>query len=326
MYLTGKAQALSVKSKKKMPEKIKKTLLDLWQVFKNTAINWNASGPWRQSAILAYYSIFSLPALLLIIIVVAGYFFGEAAVAREMSEQISDMIGKDTARVLETTIANAAETGSSTVAMLMGVGILLFGATTVFYHLQVSLNRIWGVVPKPRQAFLKYIKDRLLSFSLILIIGFLLMVSLIVTSLLAALSDWIKHHWPEVILPVINLANYLISIIVVGTLFALMFKILPDAIIRWRSVIVGGLLTALLFSLGQYGLSIYFQTSDPASVYGAAGALILILIWVSYVAMILLFGAEFTRQWANQFGHGIKPKSNAELIDEPGDAYVEITE
>ncbi len=309
-----------------MAEKVKKTLIDLWHVFKNTAINWNASGPWRQSAILAYYSIFSLPALLLIIIVMAGYFFGEAAVAREMSEQIGDMIGKETARVIEATIANAAKTGSSTLAMLMGVGFLLFGATTVFYHLQVSLNRIWGVVPKPKRAFLKYLTDRLLSFSLIIIIGFLMMISLIITSLLAALSDWITHHWPEVILPLINLANYLISIVVVGTLFALMFKILPDAIIRWRSVIVGGILTALLFSLGQYGLSIYFQLSDPASVYGAAGALILILIWVSYVAMILLFGAEFTRQWANQFGHGIKPKSNAELIDDQEPTFNNLTE
>ncbi len=309
-----------------MPGKIKKTLTDLWQVFKNTAIRWNAAGPWRQSAILAYYSIFSLPALLLIIIVMAGYFFGEAAVAREMSEQIGDMIGKETARAIEATIANAAETGSSALAMLMGVGFLLFGATTVFYHLQVSLNRIWGVVPKPKRAFIKYLIDRLLSFSLILIIGFLMMISLVITSLLAALSDWITHHWPEVTLPLINLINYLISIVVIGTLFALMFKILPDAIIRWRSVIVGGLLTALLFSLGQYGLSLYFQMSDPASAYGAAGAIILLMIWVSYVAMILLFGAEFTRQWANQFGHGIKPKSNAELIDDQKQTFANLTE
>jgi len=309
-----------------MAGNVKKTLIDLWQVFKNTAIRWNAAGPWRQSAILAYYSIFSLPALLLIIIVMAGYFFGEAAVAREMSEQIGDMIGKETARVIEATIANAAETGSSTLAMLIGVGFLLFGATTVFYHLQVSLNRIWGVVPKPRQAFLKYLRDRLLSFSLILIIGFLMMISLIITSVLATLNDWITHHWPEVMLPLINLTNYLISIVVIGTLFALMFKILPDAIIRWRSVIVGSILTALLFSLGQYGLSIYFQMSDPGSVYGAPGAIILLMIWVSYVAMILLFGAEFTRQWANQFGHGIKPKSNSKLIEDPEQSFSTQTE
>ena len=299
---------------------------DLWEVVKNTAIHWNESGPWRQSAILSYYSIFSLPALLLIIIVIAGYFFGEDAVSRELSTQISDMIGKETARTVEIMVANAAETGSSTLAMLAGIGFLLFGATTVFYHLQVSLNRIWGVMPKPKQALLKYMKDRLLSFGLVLIIGFLLLMSLMVTTLLAILGDWLTEYWPKITSPLVSIANRSVSLIVPATLFALMFKILPDAIIRWRSVWIGAIITAVLFAIGQWGLGVYFNKTDPASVYGAAGAIILILIWVSYVAMILLFGAEFTRQWANKFGHGIKPKGSAVLIENVSDIITGIPE
>ncbi len=307
--------------------KTKKTFWhDLWLVIKDTSIHWNASSPWRQSAILAYYAIFSLPALMLITIVIAGSLFGEETVSDELTGQIAEMLGKDAAKTVEAMVANVAETGSSTLAMWTGIGFLLFGATSVFYHLQVSLNKIWGVIPRPRQAFLKYAKDRLLSFGLVLAIGFLLLLSLLVTSLLAILGDWLKTQWPQVTASLLNLSNYAISLTVITVLFALMFKVLPDAIIRWRSVWVGALLTAILFTLGQYGLSVYFSLSNPASAYGAAGAVILILIWTSYVAMILLYGAEFTRQWANRFGHGIRPKNNAILVEDSNDPRAEITE
>ncbi len=309
-----------------MYTKAKRTALTLWGVFRDTYLRWNASGPWRQSAILAYYAILSLPALMLIVIVIAGTLFGEEAVSRELSVQIEDSIGKDAARTVENMVANAAETGSSTLAMLVGIGLLLFGATSVFYHLQLSVNRIWGVVPRPKRAFLKYVKDRVLSFGLVLAIGFLLLLSLLVTSLMAILSDWIKEQWPVYIPEVFAVANYLISLLLTTVLFALMFKLLPDAVIRWRSVWVGALITALLFALGQYGLSIYFGRSDPGSVYGAAGSVILIMIWSSYVAMILLFGAEFTRQWAKAFGHGIRAKENAELVEEGDDGLLERVE
>ncbi|MFN2394556.1 MAG: YihY/virulence factor BrkB family protein [Bacteroidales bacterium] len=298
-----------------MKRKIKPLLKDLWEVIKNTAIRWDEANPWRQSAIIAYYSIFSLPALLLIIIVMTGFFYGEAAVSNQLSEQIEDLVGKDAANAVETMVANAAETGSSRIAFIAGIGFLIFGATTVFYQLQLSLNRIWGVVSKPQKAFLKYLKDRLFSFGLIIAIGFLMLLSLIVNSLLSMLGDWLKTQWPDIISSVMNFSNYIISLVVITVMFALMFKILPDAIIRWRSVWVGAFLTALLFGLGQFGLSMYFSYSDPGSVYGAAGSVILLLVWISYVAMILLFGAEFTRQWALKFGHGIKPKESAELID-----------
>ena len=299
----------------KVNDTSKKFLVDLWDVFKKTAIRWDEANPWRQSAIIAYYSIFSLPALLLIIIVMTGYFFGEDAVSNRLSYQIEDMVGKETASVVESMIANAADPGTSRIAFWAGLGFLIFGSTTVFYQLQLSLNHIWGVVPKPRKAFLKYLKDRLFSFGLIVAIGFLLLISFILNSLISIMGDWLKTQWPDTISSLLNITNYLIGLIVVTILFSLMFKILPDAIIRWKSVWVGSLLTAVLFGLGQWGLSFYFSKADPGSVYGAAGSVILILLWASYVSMILLFGAEFTRQWAIKFGHGIKPKESAELVD-----------
>ena len=308
-------------TKKTTGQILKKFFIDLWEVFKNTFIRWNQSGPWRQSAILAYYAIFSLPALLLVVIALVGYFYGQEATSQQLSMRIAEWIGDESAEMIEKTIANVSDTGSTTLAVIIGVGLLLFGATTIFFHLQLSLNRIWGVIPKPKKALLKYAKDRLLSFGLILAVGFLLLVSMLLNSLLAILGDWINSQWAGAHKPLMLISNYGLSLGATVTLFAMMFKFLPDAIIRWRSVWVGALLTALLFALGQYGLRIYFSNFDPASAYGAAGAMILILIWASYVSMILLFGAEFTRQWANKFGHGIRPKKNATLFSDMHERY-----
>ena len=290
-------------------------LRDFWDVIKKTVYRWDQADPWRQSAILAYYSIFSLPALILIVIIMAGYFLGEESVSEELYTQIADLLGSDVARNVDIMVTNVAETGTSLTTFLVGLGFLIFGATTVFYHLQLSLNRIWGVVPKPKKAFLKYLKDRLFSFGLVLSIGFLLMISLIMNSILSIMGSWLMDMWPETVSYLMNFFSYFGSLLVVTTLFALMFKILPDAVIRWRSVYLGAFLTALLFALGQFGLSLYFRMLEPGSVYGAAASVILILIWTSYMAMIILFGAEFTRQWAIKFGHGIKAKDSAELMD-----------
>jgi membrane protein len=298
-----------------MMKKVLIVLKDFWDVLKKTAIRWDQANPWRQSAILAYYSIFSLPALILIMTIIAGYFLGEESVSDEVHAQVADLLGDDVAGMVDTMVANVAETGTSLTTFLLGLGFLIFGATTVFYQLQLSLNLIWGVVPKPRQAFLKYLKDRLFSFGLVLSLAFLMLISLLLNSILSLMGGWIVQFWPQILSPFMAASSYAISLIVITTLFALMFKILPDAVIRWRSVYVGAFLTSLLFALGQFGLSMYFQLSEPASVYGAAASIILILIWTSYVAMIILFGAEFTKQWAIKFGHGIKPKESAELID-----------
>jgi membrane protein len=298
-----------------MSEDRKLSLANFWQVLKKSGKKWSDINPWRQSAIISYFSIFSLPALLMIVIYIAGYFMGEESVSDELYAEIASILGKDAASFIDNLVAGVAEQGTSTVAFIFGLAFAIFGATTVFYHLQISLNRIWGVVPKPEKAILKYIKDRVFSFGMIVSIGFLLLLSLVLNSLLAMLSSSISRYWPDALTWIMAAVGFLLNIMVVSLLFALMFKILPDAIIRWRSVWVGAVLTALLFGLGQFGLSLYFQVADPASLYGAAASAILLLIWVTYVSMIVLFGAAFTRQWAVQFGHGIRPTASAELVD-----------
>lgn len=298
-----------------MAAKTKSFLKDLWDVLKKTFNRWNEANPWRQSAIIAYYSIFSLPAILMIVIFMAGYFYGEEAVSNQLSQQIEDVVGQDAAETVEGMVANAAQTGGSRLAFWIGIGVLIFGATTVLYQLQLSLDHIWGVVAKPQKAFLKFLRDRLFSFLLILAFGLVLLASLLINTIIGTMGEWIKDNLPEVVYNLIVVANYVVPLLLLTVAFALIFKVLPDAIIRWRSVGIGAFLTALLFTLGQYLLAIYFRMADPGSAYGAAGSLIVLLVWISYVSMILLFGAEFTRQWAIKFGYGIRPKKSAELID-----------
>ncbi len=298
-----------------MAAKTKSFLKDLWDVLKKTYNRWNEANPWRQSAIISYYSIFSLPAILMIVIFMAGYFYGEEAVSDQLSEQIEGVVGPDAAETVEGMVANAAQTGGSRIAFWIGIGMLIFGATTVLYQLQLSLDHIWGVVAKPQKAFLKFLRDRLFSFLLILAFGLVLLASLLINTIIGTMGDWIKANLPEVVYNLIVAANYVVPLLLLTVAFALIFKVLPDAVIRWRSVGIGAFLTALLFTLGQYLLGIYFRMADPGSAYGAAGSLIVLLVWISYVSMILLFGAEFTRQWAIKFGYGIRPKKSAEMID-----------
>lgn len=296
--------------------KEKVTFKKVWEVLKTTAIRWNEADPFRQAAIISFYAILSLPALLVVIISIAGYFFGEEAVSGNLSNEISEMIGTDAAEMIEDLVANASTAESSTIGLIIGIAVIIFGATTVFFQLQKSLNRIWGLIPKPGGAIKKYLVDRLFSFGLILVIGFLLLISLVLSAMMAILSDWLQTFLPSYLFILITIVNYLISLAVVATLFAMMFKMLPDAKIEWKTVVVGGILTAFLFEVGKFGLSIYFGAAEPESVYGAAGSIILILIWISYVSMILFFGAEFTRTWAVKFGHGVRPKDNAILVED----------
>ncbi|HSJ67050.1 MAG TPA: YihY/virulence factor BrkB family protein [Anditalea sp.] len=296
--------------------KEKVTIKKVWEVLKTSGKRWNDADPFRQAAIISFYAILSLPALMVVIISIAGYFFGDEAVSGNLSNEISEMIGADAAVMIEDLVANASQAESSTIGIIIGVGVIIFGATTVFFQLQKSLNRIWGLIPKPGGALKKYLVDRLFSFGLILVIGFLLLISLVLSALMAILSEWLQTFLPSYLFVLINILNYLISLGVIATLFAMMFKMLPDAKIEWRTVWVGGFLTAFLFEIGKFGLSIYFGTAEPESVYGAAGSIILILIWISYVSMILFYGAEFTRTWAVEFGHGVRPKDNAILIED----------
>ncbi len=294
--------------------KIKARINDLWVITKKTAIAWNKADPFRQSAIIAYYAIFSIPALLVIVIAGAGFVFGKDAVQGHISEQISAIMGADTAKQLEEIIAKAGEHKNSIWATIISVITLIAGSTGVFSQLQVSLNQIWEVKVTAKKKWIKSLKDRLFSFGLVISICFLLLISLLLTALLAAFSTWIKAHFPDFMLFVFEAINFILSFAVISVLFGLMFKILPDVIIRWQDVIIGSIATAFLFTIGKFGLGLYFGKAEPTSAYGAAGSIVLIMLWASYSCMIVFFGAEFTKQYATHFGRKIQPTKDAELI------------
>ncbi|MEN0036880.1 MAG: YihY/virulence factor BrkB family protein [Cellvibrio sp.] len=282
-------------------------LKDLAFIFRDTFNQWLDREPFRSTAVIAFYTIFSLPGLLVIIINLAGYFYGEEAVTRRISSEIEGMIGGNTAKDIEAIIANASVHQDFTFASIVGLATLIFGATGVFYQLQQTLNQIWEVKPEPKRVIVKMILDRLFSFGLILAVGFLLLVSLILSAVLTVLSDWVAFYFSETFNVLFRLLDISLSLAVVTFLFAAIFKFLPDAEVPWRDVWIGALVTALLFVLAKFGLGFYFGHSNPASAYGAAGTIILIMLWVSYAGLIVLFGAEFTRIYADRRGERIKP-------------------
>ena len=284
---------------------------NIFSLLKDTFSEWNEDEPFRQSAVIAYYSIFSLPALLIIIVNVVGLVLGEEAVEGQISAQISDLVGTEAAKQVEEMIANVSQQGNNVIGIIIGIGTLLFGATGVFYQLQQSLNQVWEVELKPNAGYGKLAIDRATSLGVILAIGFLLLVSLLLTTVLTALGGWIERRLPDFMYYLFQVLNLLVSFGVVTLLFALIYKVLPDVKISWHAVWVGALVTALLFTIGKSAIGFYFGKSNPASAFGAAGSVILILLWVNYSALIFLFGAEFTQVYARRYGERIEPNSYA---------------
>jgi membrane protein len=294
---------------------MKKRITDLWKILKSTAAGWMEDDPFRQSAVIAYYAIFSLPALLVLIINVTGFFFEREAISGEITRQISGVMGSDTGEQVKKIIASASEVKAGLIPGAIAIVLLISGATGVFVQLQIVLNQIWGVKQKPQSGVVSMVRNRIFSFGLILAIGFLLLVSLVISSMLAAASHWLERALSDSLAYLIYVADFVVSLSVVSAMFALMFKYLPDVKIAWRNVWVGAILTGFLFILGKYGLSFYFGKASPGSVYGAAGSIILILLWVSYSSMIVFFGAEFTQQYAVATGAEIVVAKNAVITD-----------
>jgi membrane protein len=284
----------------------------VWASLKGTFKAFDDIDPFNKSIVIAYYSILSLPGLLVIIVNVAGYFFGEEAVTGEITRQVEDAIGGSAAADLEKIVARASISKKSTIASVLGVATLMFGATGVFYNLQQIFNAIWEVKPKPKSKLLKLLKDRVFSFGLVLVIGFLLLVSLVLSAVLAAVSNWVAHNIADGLQVVFKVLDIIVSLGVITVLFAAMFKFLPDAEVRWKSVWIGAILTSLLFVVAKFLLGLYFGKSEPGSMYGAAGSVVLIMLWVSYAGIILLFGGLFTRVYANERGHAVAPSEHAE--------------
>ena len=291
---------------------MKKLFSNLPKLLKLTYQGWKEDKASRLSAALAYYTIFSLAPMLLIIIAVTGFFFGQTEVVQsQVMNQIEGLVGADGREFVSNLLTSANNPAKGIFATIVGIITLLFGALGVFNELHNALNTIWEVKEEETKGFIESIKkvifSRLLSFSMILGIGFLLLVSLVISAALSAVQETIGNAIPvsEILLQILNLV---ISIGVITVLFALIFKFLPDAEIAWRDVWLGAFVTAVLFSLGKFLIGIYLGNSSVTSSFGAAGSLVLLLLWIYYSAQILLFGAEFTQVYANELGSKIVPE------------------
>lgn len=265
----------------------------------------------KLSGSLAYYTVFSMAPLLVVIISLCGIFLGREAAEGQVYEQLVGFLGSDTAEQLQDLIRNASLNDKGTVAFVIGLVTLLVGATTVFADIQDSINGIWGLKPKPKKGWLKMLTNRFLSFSVIVSLGFLLLVSLAITSLLDAFNEALKTRFEDVSVVVFYILNNAITLAVITLIFAVVFKVLPDAIIRWKDVLLGSAVTALLFMIGKFAISFYIGTTDVGSTYGAAGSLVILLLWTYYSSIILYFGAEFTRAYALEYGAEIRPSHYA---------------
>jgi membrane protein len=271
----------------------------------------------RMAAALSYYTLFSLPALLVLILMITGVFVDEATVQGRIQSEIATALGPEGARQVREIIEVAERPGSGgRVATILSVAALLFGATGAFAELQKALNRAWEVEADPRQGgVLRFVVKRLLSLGMAVTIAFLLLVSLLLSALLSAFGNEVARLIPgDLSGALLQVVQLTVSFAVVTLLFALMFKVLPDARARWRDVWVGALVTAGLFTGGKFALGYYLSRSDPGEAFGAAGSLAVLLVWVYYSAMIVFFGAEFTQHWAVERGAGIVPKKGAILL------------
>lgn len=261
----------------------------------------------RMSASLAYYTIFAVAPLLLIIVSLAGIIYGQEAAQGKIFAELNRFVGSDAANQIQEIIKNISESQDTAFAIIVGSITLFIGTTGVFIEIQDSINQIWRVKAKPKKGWIKLITNRILSFSMVIGLGFLLIVSLVINGIVLALSEKLQIYFPDLTILVINLFNLVLTFIVISALFGIIFKFLPDVLIDWKDVRMGAFFTAILFMGGKFLIGLYIEEVGPGSAYGAAGSLIVILIWVYYTSAILFFGAEFTQVYSDCYGGKIKP-------------------
>lgn len=269
----------------------------------------------KLSAALAYYTVFSIGPMLLVIIMLCSVIYGKAAIEGTVYGEISAFVGSDAATQIQEIIRNAAISDNSVIAAVAGIATLLFGATGVFIEIQDSINFIWGLKAKPKKGWLKLLLNRLLSFSLVIGLGFVLLVSLILDRIIGFFNEKLLDFFPEAAVVSAYAINMGVNFFITALLFGIIFKVLPDARIKWKDVAVGACFTAFLFLLGKLAISYYLGQMNTVSSYGVAGSLVVVLLWVYYSAAILYFGAEFTQHYAQEYGKHIYPNSYAVWIE-----------
>lgn len=294
--------------------KIKDTLKLAKKTIKLVTASFNAfmeDRALKMSAALAYYTVFAMAPLLIMLIFLASIFYGEDAINRKLFSEINGLVGNEAALQIQDIIRQITLQKDSTFAVVLGIITLFIGATGVFIEMQDSINQIWRVKAKPKKGWKKMLINRVLSFSMIISLGFLLIASLIINGLILALSDKLTQYFPDLTVLVINVFNLGLTFIIISALFGIIFKFLPDVEIGWKDVRIGAFFTATLFIIGKFLIGLYIEKVAPGSAYGAAGSIIIILVWVYYTSAILYFGAEFTQVYAECYGGKIRPASYA---------------
>ncbi len=317
---------LSAAARKRKPI----TFKGIWKVITDTFKGFSDHKVTKLSGSLAYYTVFSMGPLLVMIISLCGLFLKKEAVEGEVFSVLKGFVGADTAAQLQEIIKNASLAGKSKIAAIVGGITLLLGATTVFGEIQDSINSIWGLKAKPKRGWLKMLQNRFLSFSVIVSLGFLLLVSLTLSGIIEGISNALQARYPDVTVVVFYIINLVLTLVISAIIFAVIFKVLPDAKIRWRDVIAGAIVTAVLFMLGKFGISLYISQTQVGSTYGAAGSLVVLIVWIYYSSIILYLGAEFTKAYAVAYGDDIHPNDYAvttrEVTVETGRKTVQETE
>ncbi|HEX6430714.1 MAG TPA: YihY/virulence factor BrkB family protein [Niastella sp.] len=289
-------------------------MANTWKIFKQSVTEFLDDDCIKLSASLSYYTIFALGPMLIVIISFAGIFLGREAVEGKLYGQIKLLVGSAAAAQIQSIIANLQQSQQSVTAAIIGIILLILGATGVFTEIQGSINYIWAIRAKPKKGWLRFITNRLISFSLVISCGFILLVSLTINALIELLNEKLRYYFESVTIVVFYIVNWVMIFAIIATLFAIIFKVLPDATIKWKDAFIGASFTALLFMLGKFLISLYIGKSNVGLTYGAAGSIIVILVWVYYSSLILFFGAEFTKIYSIQHGAGIKPTDTAVFI------------
>lgn len=295
-------------------KKIKTYLISLFDVIKKSANGFLEHKILKMSAALAYTTVFSMGPLLLVILFLSDFFWGRKAIEGTIYNQIKSFVGPSSANQIQTIIENLSLSKDGTLAGIIGIITLLIGATSVFAEIQDSINTIWGIKPKKKSGFWLYLKSRLLSFGVIGSFGFILLVSLSLSTILDFISQTLFSQYSETAFYLLYIGNTLLTFIIISLLFGAIFTILPDAEIKWREVRLASFTTAILFMIGKFLISFYIANSNIQNVYGTAGSFVILMVWVYYSSVILYFGAEFAKQYAIKFSKPILPSKFAELI------------
>jgi len=296
-----------------MIQRIKK--LNIFKILRDSIIDFKDGESMNLAAGTAFYTIFSLPALLIILLNIGSTFFSQSEMKEELLIQVEALAGEDSRVTLEEVIGNFVLNPEGVIPNFVAILILAFSATTVFISLQNAINHIWHIKPKPERGFLKFVINRLLSFSLVASIGFVLIVSLLLEAALVIVSQYLTDFIGNINLHVASLVNFAVTQVVLVVIFALMFKILPDAQVKWKDTWLGAIVTMILFGVGKYLIGLYLGNSDLGSSYGAAGSLAILLVWIYYSVVIFLFGAQITYYIAEHIGGNIIPKSQAVKVE-----------